>query len=280
MSGDPRLTAGNGRVAHLSLRGLVAAETYVAGEVLRVVVPLTDLLAAPGGARQRQVLRGAAFLVLERRHGHAFGQVMRDGYVGWLAEAALAPASDPTHWVSAPATHLYPSPDMKQQELAHLSFGAALAVVGQAEGFARTAEGAFVPRQHLRPVGDWLEDPVAAAERLLGTPYLWGGNSRAGVDCSGLVQLACHACGIDCPGDSDMQQDALGQPLPPATLPQRGDLMFWRGHVALVAAPDLLLHANAHHMAVAHEPLAEARARIAAQGGGPVTALRRLPQTV
>lgn len=273
---DPRLTAANGRVAHVSLRGQVAAETFVTGEALRVVAPLADLLAAPGGARQRQLLHGAGFLVLERRQGHAFGQAMRDGYVGWLAEAALAPAPAPTHWVSAPATHLYPAADMKCHELTALSFGAAVAIVGQAGQFARTAEGAFVPQQHLRPLGDWLEDPVAAAERLLGSPYLWGGNSRAGVDCSGLVQLACHACGIDCPGDSDMQEKALGHALPPDASPRRGDLMFWRGHVALVAAPELLLHANAHHMAVAFEPLAEACARISAQGGGPVTALRRL----
>jgi len=120
------------------------------------------------------------------------------------------------------------------------------------------------------------DDPVTIATVLLGTPYLWGGNSAFGIDCSGLVQAACMVCGIACPGDSDMQAAGLGQLVTDGSPPRRGDLLFWKGHVAWVSGPDTILHANAHHMAVAYEGLVAAVARIAAQGGGPVTAHRRL----
>ena len=134
----------------------------------------------------------------------------------------------------------------------------------------------YIPTAHLRPVDQAEGDPVAVAERFLGTPYHWGGNSGFGIDCSGLVQAACLACGIPCPGDSDLQEAALGRTLPADAVLRRGDLLFWKGHVAWVAGPDLLLHANAHHMAVALEPLLPALARIEGQGDGPVTRRARL----
>jgi cell wall-associated NlpC family hydrolase len=146
-------------------------------------------------------------------------------------------------------------------------------VTGAAGAFAETPQG-FVPRTHLRPLGDWAADPATVAESLLGTPYLWGGNSRAGMDCSGLVQLAFHACGRACPADSDLQQ-AVGAALPEDVPPRRNDLLFWKGHVALVLDSSRLIHANGHSMSVVTEGIAECFARIAAQGGGPVTARRR-----
>ncbi|MDR5653280.1 NlpC/P60 family protein [Ruixingdingia sedimenti] len=269
---DRRLTPANGRVAHVSLRGRVEAPAYVAGEWARVVAPLADLNRAPGRARDRQVLMGDRFLVLDRDGGHAFGQAEKDGYVGWLAEAALGPDTMVTHWICAPGSHLYPEPRVQAHEVAGLSLGARLAVTGAQGAFAAVPQG-WVPACHLRAIGDWADDPVAVAESLTGTPYLWGGNSRAGVDCSGLVQLAFHACGRACPGDSDMQA-GMGAEIGPDDL-RRGDLVFWKGHVALVAGPDRIVHANGHHMAVAAEPLSDAVARIAAAGGGGITARRR-----
>lgn len=259
---DRRVLAANGRVAHVALQGQVAAARFVAPEWRRIGPPLADLRAAPGGARDRQLLHGARFGVLEIRDGWAFGLAEADGYVGHVAAAALAGGPAATHWVAAPATHLYPAPDLRREPLMALSFGARLTVAGVAGAFARTDGGAFAPRVHLRPLGDWLADPVAAARQLLGTPYLWGGNSREGIDCSGLVQAALAATGRPCPGDSDQQAAALGRPLPAGSPPRRGDLVFWPGHVALVAGRGLLIHANAFHMAVAEEPLAAALARI------------------
>lgn len=278
---DRRLLAANGRVAHLSLRGVVKADQFVAGDWARVGVPVADLLDGPGGRRDRQVIFGERFLVLERQGGFAFGRAERDGYVGYLAKTALVADALASHWVSAPATHLYRHPDIKQGEAALLTLGARLTVAGPALGpvagrFVETDQGLFAIAQHLRPVGQWASDPVEVAAAFLGTPYLWGGNSRSGIDCSGLVQAAHLACGIACPGDSDLQMQGLGGEVPAGAAPQRGDLLFWNGHVALVAGPDRIIHAAGHFMAVVEEGLAEAVARILAQGGGSLVAHKRV----
>jgi cell wall-associated NlpC family hydrolase len=132
----------------------------------------------------------------------------------------------------------------------------------------------FLPASHLAPLDHRETDFVAVAERFLGTPYLWGGKTNYGLDCSGLVQLALTACGIRCPRDSDMQERALGALVDMKNL-RRGDLVFWKGHVAIVRDPKTFLHANAFHMAVAVEPIAEAIARIAG-AGSEVTSVKRL----
>lgn len=258
-------------VAHASLRGQVDAARFTEGAWHRLAVPLTDLCATPGGARDRQLPLGTRFCALASRDGWSFGFAEPDGYCGWLPEAALGSDGPVTHWVAAPASHLYPAADLKTRERAALPFLAQVHVLGTANRFAETPAG-WVPLPHLRALGSWLADPVAAARLFLGAPYLWGGNSAAGIDCSGLVQAAFRACGRDCPADSDLQRAMPGAEVPPgAEAP--GDLIFWKGHVALVSAPGMILHANAHHMAVAEEPLALAEARIAATGS-PV--LRRL----
>lgn len=274
---DPRLTPANRRVAHQSLRGQVLADRFVPGEAARITCPLTDLCRAPAGPRDRQLLMGAEFLVLERRQDHAFGQAMQDGYVGWVATSALGPAVPATHFVCASASHLYTAPDIHAPQVATLSFGSRLTITENQGTFAGTDTGLFAPRAHLRALDHPFDDPAAVAALFLGTPYLWGGNSRGGIDCSGLVQAAYLACGIACPPDSDLQA-AWGQEIADGAPLGRGDLMFWRGHVAMITDPATLIHANAHHMAVTLEPVANTIARILAQGGGPVTARRRRPR--
>ncbi|MFV2035854.1 MAG: C40 family peptidase, partial [Halocynthiibacter sp.] len=199
----------------------------------------------------------------------------RDGYVGYLPVETLGAAGVPTHWVAARASHLYCAADFKQADRATLSFGARLCITATDGQFGRTAEGDFVPMQHLRGVDEALSDLAAVAEMFLGTPYLWGGNSADGIDCSGLVQAACLACAIPCPRDSDQQQQHLGRALSPRDSLRRGDVIFWKGHVGLMASAGRLIHANIHHMAVAAEPLEAAIDRIAKSEFGAVTARRR-----
>lgn len=269
---DSRFLRATDRMAHDSLRDSIDGRTFTSGRPARIAAPVVDLCAAPDGPRDRQLLLGTAFTVIEERGEHAFGFDGAQGYCGWLTTRALGDPVAPTHWLAVPASHLYPGPDLKLRELAALSMGARVAVEGIENGFARTHDG-WIFARHLRPLDEVLSDPVAVARSFMGTPYLWGGDTHAGIDCSGLVRAARAACGLPCPPDSDLQRAMPGQDVPPGE-ERAGDLVLWKGHVAMVSAPDRIVHANAHHMAVAEEPLTPAIARIEAASGGPV--LRRL----
>lgn len=242
---------------------------------LQVAAPVADLCDAPEGARQRQLLFGEPVEVLDLSGEHAHVRAHRDGYTGWLRRDLLSRASPPTHRVVALATHLYERPDFKSRDVVSLSFGSWLTVLGQEGRFSRTREGLFVPSVHIAEANLKFRDPAGVAELFLGTPYLWGGNSRLGLDCSGLVQVACLACGVACPGDTGEQVRSVGRPLSEAEPPRRGDLIFWRGHVAMMTGAGELIHANAHHMSTVYETLEDAVDRIARQGDGAVTARRR-----
>ena len=270
---DRRLTPATARVAHVSLQGLIDAPHWTEGEPAEIALPLTDLRRAPGGARDRQLILGDAFLVIDRDADHAFGMALKDGYCGWVIDGALCPPTKVTHFVAVLGSHLYPEPRVRAEANGSLTLGTRLRVTGQQGAFADTPHG-FVPVAHLRRLGDWHQDPADIAGLFLGVPYLWGGNSRDGLDCSGLVQAAMLACGRACPGDSDLQQ-AVGAALDGSEPLQRGDLVFWRGHVAMMLDAGTLIHANGHHMAVVAEALRAVAARIADAGVGPVVALRR-----
>lgn len=270
MTLDRRLTPATDRVALEALRGILQRPAYTAGTAARVAVPLTDLMSSPEGRRDRQVNFGIDVTVIEDRGDWSFVQSALDGYCGWLRSAALTrDLPRITHRVTAPATHVYPAADMKQHQLHALSIGARLSVTAIEGRFAALAGGGYVPVEHI---GDSpRNDPVEVAETLLGTPYLWGGNSDWGIDCSGLVQAALDACAIPCPGDSDMQRDNM----PEASEIRRGDLLFWPGHVAIAVSADVMIHATAWKMAVIREGIADAIARIDAAGDGPFLGIRR-----
>jgi len=270
---DRRLTPATQNVALESLRGVLNRPVYTAGRPARLQVALADLCREPGGARDRQVNHGAELTVIEERDGWSFVQAVADGYCGWLRDNALGSAVQPvTHRVSAPATHVYPQPSIKTTELGGLSIGARLSVVAWQDGFAQLAQGGWVPRQHLSDQP--ASDPASVAETLIGTPYLWGGNSRWGIDCSGLAQASLTACAIACPGDSDMQQAAF--PVVEGEI-RRNDLLFWPGHVAIALDATRMIHATAWTMSVVIEPIAAAITRIDAAGQGPFLGARRPP---
>lgn len=246
-------------------------------QLRQVEVPVADIRDRPGGARLRQLLYGEPVQPLDDLGTHVRVRAKRDGYEGVMARADLGAPMAVTHRVTGLATHLYGAPDIKSPELMTLSFGSQLTILEQSGPFSQTHTGAYVPTAHVSLATKRFGDPVDVAELFLGTPYLWGGNSRLGIDCSGLVQAACIACGLSCPGDSHEQAESLGEPLEPMVPLRRGDLVFWKGHVAWVAAPDRILHANAAYMATVYEGLSEAATRISDQGDGPITARRRLP---
>jgi cell wall-associated NlpC family hydrolase len=277
---DPRLTPARPDLAAAHLQGHVRATRFVAGATRAVIEPSAPVRRAPSpdAALDTEALAGERVTVYETTaEGWCWAQLEADGYVGWIPERALGAADAvPTHRVAALRTLVFPGPSIKLPPLAALPFGARVAVLRTQERFAVTA-GGFIPAVHLAPADTHERDFVAVAERFLGTPYLWGGKTNAGLDCSGLVQVALAACGLPCPRDSDMQQAALGEPVAPNAEYSNlrcGDLVFWKGHVAIVRDAATLLHANAFHMAVAHEPIAAALARIMPEGAP--TAVKRL----
>jgi cell wall-associated NlpC family hydrolase len=275
---DPRINAFRPGIAAAHLKGKVDAQKFVEGVRHDVIEPNTAVrTGASHWARQgTEALMGETFVVYERNEeGWAWGQLETDNYVGWISGNALAPsAAAATHKVSVPRTLCFPGPDIKLPVAAALPMGARVVVARQDERFAITANDLYVPVVHLAPLKATETDFVSVAEQFLNTPYLWGGKTSLGLDCSGLVQVALQACGVACPRDSDMQEMALGK-LSSLTNPRRGDLVFWKGHVAIARDGDTLLHANAHHMMVASEPLRGAIARIKA-AGSEVTSVRRL----
>ena len=257
------------------MRGEIDAPVYARGHDRAVIVPVTALRRAPahGAMMDTQLLLGEKFRVYEERGPWVWGQAQSDDYVGYVPENAFAAPQDVTHRLAAQRSFIYRDRDIKSRPLMAISFGARLSVVGQEDGFAELAHGGFLYAPHMAALDDYEPDPIAVARRFIGAPYFWGGREATGLDCSALVQAALVACGFACPRDSDMQQAALGQI---TDKPAYGDLVFWKGHVGFIAGDNVLLHANAHHMAVAEEPFDEACARIQAAGGGAVTAIKRL----
>jgi cell wall-associated NlpC family hydrolase len=276
---DPRVTPARADLAAKHLEGKVKAARYVEGHLYEVIDPQAPLRREPrpDAPLETEALKGERVTIYDANgEGWAWGQLAADGYVGWLPDNALAPAgAAPTQKVTALRTLAFPGPSIKLPPLEAPPLGARLAIARIEDRMAVTLSGAYVPAAHLAPLDRNETDFVAVAERFLGTPYLWGGKTVLGLDCSGLVQVALTACGVACPRDSDMQEAALGTAVSvdPSTL-KRGDLVFWKGHVAIVRDRGSLLHANAYHMAVAIEPIAEAAARIR-NAGSEITSIRR-----
>lgn len=265
---DRRLTPFSGRVAAESLRGRVEAEAYVI-PLPHQVTGNPFLCAEPDGRRDRQLLTGDGFDLIETRDGWAFGQAQKDAYCGWLPASALTKPDEPSHLVAARTTWLMPEPRVKVPALADLHCNARLRWIGEAGKWAQVRAGGiegYVPARHLSPLDRPENDPVDILRRFEGTPYVWAGNTGFGIDCSGLIQAALLACGLACPGDSDLQEQALGRPLTLGEGPRPGDILFWDGHAAMMADETRLLHANGHAMCVAWEPAEAAIARIGAEG--------------
>ena len=278
---DPRLTPARGDLAAKYLEGKVKAARFVTGEEFEISDGLAPLREGPSSDATQisQALKGERVTIYDRNgEGFAWGQLNSDGYVGWLPDRALTkPVAAPTHKVTALRTFAFPGPSIKLPPVETLSLGAMLTVAREDGAFAVTREGWYLPRTHLGDTEEMAADFVAVAERFVGTPYLWGGKSSIGIDCSGLVQVALNAAGTGCPRDSDMQRDGLGRliGLAESSPLRRGDLIFWNGHVAIAREADSIVHANAHHMAAVVENTRDAIARIKA-AGSEIAAIKRM----
>lgn len=281
---DKRLHAYRPDLADARLKGQITADRFVAGSPARIVAAVADMLREPrpDAGLNTQLLRGDDVTVFEEAEGWAWVQAGRDGYVGYVSGGFLGPRADEsTHVVSAPRSFLYPGPDLRFPRLGELSLGSSVTVKDFAETrgtrYALLATGEAMIAGHLRPADEISDDYVAVAETLLMTPYLWGGSTALGIDCSGLVQLAMRMTGRDVLRDSDMQAATLGEPIVTGenySGLRRGDLVFWKGHVAIMTDERTMIHANGHTMLVSREGLTDAIERIGYLYGGP-TGFRR-----
>jgi cell wall-associated NlpC family hydrolase len=272
---DKRLHAFRGDLADETLRGQCDATEFVRGVDMQCAVPVSAVrrAAAIDAMQLTQVLWGEIVKVFERKDGWAWVQLQRDGYVGYVEDSALAEVTKPSsHRLLVRSSHVYPAPDLKTQPAVAIPMGAELAPSEVTGDYVKLTSGHFVYAQHLN--ASVPTDFVSVAEQFLHTPYLWGGKTVWGLDCSGLVQVSLHAIGKDCLRDSDMQEQSLSIAIGQDHL-QRGDLVFWKGHVGIMQDAITLLHANGHHMMVVSEPLKTAVDRIATRGSH-VTSVKRL----
>jgi cell wall-associated NlpC family hydrolase len=275
---DKRLHAYRDDMADVRLKGRVDAKRFVEGLAYHCIVPINGVHRAPAedAMQLTQVLLGENVLVFDHHDGWAFVQLIDDGYVGYVAATALHEGHvAPGHKVSNILAHRFPKPDLKTQPAIVLPMHAKLNIAGHDGAYLALQTGGYVYASHVRAVtAPYAPDFVSVAEQFLHTPYLWGGKTALGLDCSGLVQVSLQAAGISCPRDSDMQEHGLGVDVTSAPR-QRGDLVFWKGHVGIMQDAVTLLHANGHHLKVVSEPLDEAVVRIAAKGSE-ITAVKRL----
>jgi len=278
---DPRFNAYREDLADAALREKVTAMGFVEGEAGQVSAASAPLRRAPrfDAPLDTEALRGETLRVFEENEGWAWVQLDRDRYVGYLPTEALSETlREVTHRVTALRTYVFSGPDIKAPPVDLLSLNAGVAVNGERDQFLELDDGGFLFAAHAAPVDRNAPDFIDVAGRFIGTPYLWGGRTSIGLDCSGLVQLSLEAAGIAAPRDTDVQEASLGEALSEPTNPglaRPGDLIFWKGHVGIVNHGGELLHANAHHMATVAEPLGQAVKRIA-EAGNAITSIKRL----
>ena len=275
---DARVTPARPDLAAALLRGKVTAERFADGSVLQVTCGVVDLRAAPSydAGLHTQLLFGEHFTVYEDKDGWVWGQAALDGYVGYARSEHLGDAVTATHRVISLSTPLLNAPDVKKGAPEMLPMNAKLAIAENGERFVRLDGGGYAFAGHIAPLDRHAPDWVSVAEQFVGIPYVWGGKTSAGIDCSGLVQTALEAGGVKSPRDTDMMEAQLGKSVALDAQLQRGDLIFWKGHIGLMLDSARLIHANGYFMQVSIEPLALVRERTLAKEGIPVRTIKRL----
>ena len=272
---DPRLTPANEVVACSSLNGQIQHTNFVEGKNYQVSVPFVDLLKEPGGKRNRQLIYGSKVKCFHKDKKWAFIQNSYDNYVGYIPRNTINLETETSHVVSVTLAHVFSEPNIKSYNREMLPLGAKVLGNRIENGFLKTELG-WISNLQLKLKTELPKDPVGVAKLFLNTPYLWGGNTCLGIDCSGLIQISMLLCGLNCPGDSYHQLNSIGQSIDIGSPQKNGDILFWKGHVAWVLNEAHILHANAYHMTTVIEKTSDVIERIKSQEGNNIVAHKRL----
>ncbi|CAN5249998.1 C40 family peptidase [soil metagenome] len=275
---DKRVHAARGDLADVSLAGVLFSAHYARAIEMSCVVAgaMVHEAGAAASVCVTQLLRGESFHVLDVTAEWAWGFCGHDGYVGYVRREALDKREILDHRVTALSAPVFAAPDIKSHILDFWPAGARFAGLRE-DDFLTCAEG-YVHHRHASPLDRLQSDWVAIAEEYLGQPYVWGGRGYGGLDCSGLVQVALGRCGMPIPRDTDLQREGIGNPIAEGDMLRRGDLVFFPGHVGIMADGERLLHANAFWMATVIEPMADVVARLSPDHAQPILARRRIAQ--
>ena len=272
---DPRLTPANEIVACSSLRDKIKHSNFIEGKNYQINVPFVDLLSTTDGKRNRQLIYGSKVKYFGENGGWAFIQNIYDSYVGYVPQNSIVLETEKTHIVKVPLSHVFLEPNIKSRNIEILPLAAKVSGQIVENGFLETELG-WISLSQLKQKTELSKDPVEVSKLLQNAPYLWGGNTSLGIDCSGLIQISLLLCGLDCPGDSDQQMNTLGDNLDVGSPRKKGDILFWKGHVAWAINERQILHANAYHMATVIEEANEAIERIKKQDNNSLIAHKRL----
>jgi NlpC/P60 family/Bacterial dipeptidyl-peptidase Sh3 domain len=272
---DERVHAVRGDLADLALAGQLFVPHYAKPMPMTCIVPNVAVMATArqDGKQISELLLGEDFMVVDMAGEWAWGFCRHDHYVGYVTLSSLASASDaPVLVVCVRAVNVYAEPRRDAAITLTLPMGAK--ITGNPHGdFVETALGYVAIGALDQP----FSDAASVAEALLGVPYHWGGRSGHGIDCSGLIQLSLGlSTGMAAPRDSDQQQESLGIVLPDDAQLQRGDIIFFPGHVGIMADSETLVHATMHYGETVTEPLLETIARIGVDHPQPVLARKRI----